>query len=190
MQQYECIQCGKTFLKEAYRKPRFCSQECYHLYRRRSLVSRFWPHVDKSAGPDGCWLWTGATNNKGYGMLNNRGKVSLAHRVSLELRNGPIPGSLEALHKCDNPLCVNPAHLRLGTHKENMQDSKDKGRNSPPPLHCGESHWDCKLTESKVLDIRSRYAQGGITQRQLAEQFGVHLDTISLIIRRLTWRHL
>lgn len=77
---------------------------------------------------DKCWLWTGATNEHGYGKLSANGSWRLAHRVSWNLSNGEIPDNLQVLHRCDTPACVNPAHLFLGTHADNMRDMKQKGR--------------------------------------------------------------
>ena len=89
------------------------------------IEQRFWTKVQKS---DGCWLWT-ATKTKGYGMIEGPNRVPMqAHRVAWRLTFGEIPPGLSVLHHCDVPLCVNPAHLWLGTQKENLQDAERKGR--------------------------------------------------------------
>jgi hypothetical protein len=100
----------------------------------RPVADRFWPKVEKT---DGCWLWTGATDRRGYGKIfDGAGKLLIASRVAHELCIGPIPDGLCVLHKCDNPPCVNPDHLFLGTFGDNTQDMLAKGRNrngySPP----------------------------------------------------------
>lgn len=100
------------------------------VYQRRpkTLSERFWARVVKG---DGCWVWTGARNAQGYGRMTagSRGAGYLrAHRVSWELANGPVPKGLWVLHRCDNPPCVNPAHLWLGTRLDNMRDCSAKGR--------------------------------------------------------------
>lgn len=95
---------------------------------------RFWAKVDKS-DPDGCWIWTASTftDRNGYGKFNAAippvsNKTVYAHRFSYEMTNGPIPDGLFVLHKCDNPPCVNPAHLHLGTQADNMREMVERGR--------------------------------------------------------------
>lgn len=98
--------------------------------RRLAAVSNFWPRVDKN-GDGGCWLWRGALDDKGYGRIKIAKGMRLAHRISWLLKKGPI-GDLNVLHKCDNPACVNPDHLFLGTHSDNMKDCWAKGRMDLP----------------------------------------------------------
>lgn len=93
--------------------------------QRPNLEQRFWKKVHKT---DSCWLWTGAKFKSGYGQIDDKGKTLRAHRVSYELRYGVTPGDFHVLHSCDNPPCVNPSHLFLGTVKDNMRDCISKNR--------------------------------------------------------------
>ena len=148
----------------------------------RPLAVRFWEKVSKR-GPNDCWKWQGSLDRKGYGQIklhsHQRGS---AHRVSYELHFGPIPDNLFVCHRCDNPSCVNPAHLFLGTGNDNLRDMREKGRHSH-----GETHAHAKLTEKQVDEIRARYAAGGILQRELALEYGVTEKHISRIINRGQW---
>lgn len=152
-------------------------------YRYRPLEDRFWEKVDRSGE---CWNWTGtiytASGKLSYGKICVKNKQLLAHRVSYELAHGPIPEDKDVLHRCDNPLCVRPDHLFLGTHADNMQDMVQKGR-----MHL-RNH--TKLTAEKVIAIRQRYSSGGITQSQLAKEYEVKLDCIDRVINRRTWKHI
>lgn len=154
------------------------------------LTDRFWAKVDKQ-GPDDCWVWLACTDGAGYGRINQGGgqnKMVFAHRVSWKLHYGPIPEGMCVLHGCDVPGCVNPGHLFLGTRTDNMRDSISRGRNLPKGFCAGEQSPVARLTWTQVDEIRSRYAQGGITQKALGKEFGVHEETIGSIIRHDTWK--
>jgi hypothetical protein len=159
----------------------FCSVVCFRQSRQATpTVERFWKFVAKT---DSCWLWTANRDNKGYGRLDR----TLAHRLSWEIAHGPIPDGLFVCHNCpggDNPACVNPDHLFLGTQADNMKDAGLKRR-----LPHGSSQHNAKLTEAAVCEIRSRYASGDSTQQELADEFGVTNGNISVIINRKSWRH-
>lgn len=157
-----------------------------HNKNCRPLPVRFWEKINKD-GPNGCWLWTAGTD-RGYGFISNERRVSVgAHRVSWIIHNGPIPDGLEVCHSCDNPPCVNPKHLFLGTHLENVADMYAKGRNRPPTgKFRGELSSSARLTADKVRDIRQRFASGEF-QTHLALEYGVKQATISLIVMRKTW---
>lgn len=150
-----------------------------------TIEDRFWSKVNRRA-PDECWEWTGTKlHGQGYGRAIINKRDLLAHRVSYELAFGEIPKDMCVLHRCDNPACVNPRHLFLGTRVENNTDKMLKGRAS---RLFGNRNPNRKLTEDLVRDIRHRYANGE-TQVNLAESFGVGQSVISSIVRRETWRH-
>lgn len=143
------------------------------------LDIRFWEKVNKT---DSCWLWTGSKNNTGYGRVGVRGKLLLAHRVSFEMVNGKIKKGMNVLHKCDIPSCVNPNHLWLGSHKENMKDMYKKGR-----ACTGEDRPQSKLTIKKVEYIRERYKIGDISQRELAKEIGISQPILCQVINKKRW---
>lgn len=102
------------------------------------VKSRFWDKVRRESD---CWIWIGGLNSKGYGCLSVEGKIESASHVSWELNFGPIPDGFDVLHKCDTPRCVNPDHLFLGTHTDNMQDKVKKGRHHNSIItHCPRFH--------------------------------------------------
>lgn len=148
-------------------------------------TDRFWAKVRMSLF---CWEWTGTHDDLGYGMFRvPRGAppVQRAHRVSWELRFGPIPPGLIVMHSCDNPSCVNPAHLSLGSHADNNADMVSKGRANHPVGHIGVGR---KLNEQAVRSIRAR-VEGGETKRSLAREFGVHASVISRVCSGKEWGH-
>lgn len=151
--------------------------------RVETFEERFWSKVRKT---DGCWLWTAYKTRTGYGKIRRGEKLVSAHRVSWELHNGPIPEGLCVLHECDNPACVNPAHLFLGTQVDNVADMVSKGRQRAPE---GASVGTAKLAPAQVLEIRSRQGQGQ-SQRALAREFGVSKSQIGNILSGSFWRHL
>jgi hypothetical protein len=150
---------------------------------------RFWSKVDKSGS---CWLWTAQTNDHGYGLfpvinsaLKYRKTLS-THRVSWIAHNGDIPPGMHVLHKCDTPACVNPEHLFLGTHADNVADSISKGRHSNPPYARGSRTTSAKLKEADVLHIRA-LRDGGATQRAIGLLYGVTRSAIGSIVNRRRW---
>ena len=152
-----------------------------------TLEERFWAKVDKR-DESGCWNWT-AGCCRGYGAFGVAGKMVKAHRLAWELAVGPIPADMHVLHAplvCHNRKCINPAHLRLGTQKENMADRKKDGTEADTR---GEKNGAAKLTEAKVAEIRSFYAKGGVTQTAVAKAYGVSRRLIYKIVRGKGWTH-
>ncbi len=135
---------------------------------------------------DDCWVWNGAKTKDGYGIIGLRRKGKLAHRVSWEVHLGIIPNGMEVAHTCDNPPCINPSHLFLATHKDNMQDSIRKNRFVYPKPHHGIEHYAAKLTDEVVMEIRKdkRF------QKVIASEYGVSQTLISMIKLRKIWNHI
>lgn len=132
--------------------------------------------------PSGCWIWTACLGNKSYGLFKLDGKHQRAHRLSYQCFKGEIPDEMLVCHTCDNPTCVNPAHLWVGTNDDNMNDKVKKGRQSR--LH-GETNGFSKLTEDDVKAIRADKR----LQRQIAADYGIHQANVSLIKLRKSWSH-
>jgi hypothetical protein len=150
----------------------------------KSWQERFWQKVDVR-GPDECWPWTAGKLPAGYGLFNLNSKMVLAHRLSLGLKLGrTISPGLYAIHSCDNPICVNPAHLREGTQAENMTDKVERGRQL-----WGEKHGRAKLTEADVRQIFELRATG-LTQLEIAAEVGVDRSQVGCILRGDRWAHL
>lgn len=194
--QVTCRGCGRTFLVIPARiragGGTFCNRACQREHSARNAPARFWSWVQKSE-PDKCWPWQGCTEPFGYGVFTFASyDTRQAHRVAWELTNGPVPDGLCVLHRCDNPPCCNPAHLFLGTRRDNNTDMEAKGRarhaGARNPSR-GESHWQAKLTEASVREIRARYAAGNVTHRQLASAYHVSHETIRQLLLRNTWAH-
>ena len=135
----------------------------------------------------GCWNWLLSKNSDGYGQQGYKGKFWLAHRLAYQNNIGKIPKGLCVLHHCDNPPCVNPKHLFLGTPADNMRDRDMKGRQFDKH---GENNPRAKLTQSQVLKIRELYSTKKYFQSELAKRFGVDQTTISNIKLGRSWNYL
>lgn len=167
---------------------RFCSRSCRGNGAPPPDPSdrRFWARVDRR-GPAECWPWTGATGNKGYGVVRRHGKLTPASRHAYELTHGRLSApSVQVCHSCDNPPCCNPAHLFAGTATQNEQDKIAKGRNRKA---VGERAPTAKLTEDQVRAIRAEHAAGGISQSELARRYGVRSGTLRNVVLGISWRH-
>jgi hypothetical protein len=145
--------------------------------KEKRFLERFWTKY--TVAPSGCWEWTSTKNNYGYGVIRHLGFLVYAHRLAWELTNGPIPDGLYACHKCDNPICINPDHLFLGTADDNSRDRDVKGRCSA-----------AKLNGNEVIAARQLYARGLATVSDLSRCFHVTYGNMHAIVTGRTWKHL
>ncbi len=201
MAQVDCIceRCGHPFqvpaawTRRSKSPRRFCSRACLGQHQREIASTRriehFWGHVQRGDG-NACWVWIGVRNSIGYGCVSSgHDKTTPAHRFAWELVNGPIPAGMYICHRCDNPPCVRPDHLFLGTHLDNMADMVAKGRGKNPRF-LGEEHPRAKLTEDDVRAIWARHRAGLESNRKLAKEYMVGRAAIDKIIRRENWAHI
>ena len=190
-------------------KPKICKVECCgkparHLGFCRAHYRRFNRYGDPLAGGPhhfsdpkdalaarsvknpltGCIEWTGSSESKGYGQIRIDGKLVKAHRFAWEIANGPIPAGMLVLHSCDNPRCVNPDHLRVGTHVDNMADMDARNRrvnNQNKGVDCPAA----KITEDDVRAIR----QDTRRQIDIAKDYGISQPVVSKIKLKQAWKH-
>ena len=159
---------------------------------RKTAEERFWRQVEKT---DTCWLWRGCLDNKGYGRIGIGYKPFRTHRYSWILHFGKIPvgpgyhGTC-VLHKCDNPPCVRPDHLFLGTAADNAADRNKKGRTSHDTGSPGESSGKSKLCSKQVLEIRALYSSGVHTYKELGTMFGISKRQVGTIVNFQNWKHI
>lgn len=182
-----CETCGAAILPGVvnYKRKRFCGSACMHVGKRHTTgksLAAFWARVNKT---DGCWLWTGAKNEWGYGLTTWTGAKNLrAHRISYELANGTIPAGLLVMHRCDTPACVNPAHLFLGTDNDNRADCITKER------HARGETGRAKLTQDQVREMRRIRKERGIVYTKLGPLFGVSTTQARSICSGINWAHI
>lgn len=190
-----CDRCGKVFLAKWQgadrRHQRYCERSCYRdtlKFTDEQALEVMWSRIDRN-GPDGCWIYTAKANIRGYGTMVWRGeRKMLVHRLLYQLAHGNLAGShVFCLHKCDNPRCVNPAHIFLGDDAANTADKVSKRRHS-----YGERNRHAKLTEEQVQAIRAeyRYERGRSNHLELLARYGIKGPTLNAILSGRTWKHL
>jgi hypothetical protein len=179
------LACGVCGSPNVTAPAQFCSTDCYRVYQRRTaaetLVDRFWSKVNKNTAT-GCWLWTASTV-RGYGQWSFRDAEGVqhatnAHRFAWELLRGPIPAGKCLCHDCpggDNPLCLNPDHLFVGTIQENLNDARAKRR-------LIDGNHLVKVDDAGVADIRANYVPRK-NGKQLAAKYGIHIVSLLRIVR-------
>ena len=185
-----CPECKKVFTQRDPRK-KYCSRACYVAsgpgVEVVPLAERFWRHVHKT---DNCWFWIGATKGKGknhYGSIKPGGPKNniSAHRASWIIHFGDIPMGQQVCHSCDNPQCIRPDHLFLGTNSKNQQDSSAKGRKYIPDNR-GEKHGLSKLKEADVIQIRNLKGSG-LRVPAIAKLFNVSVSCIYSVLQGTRW---
>jgi len=144
---------------------------------------RFAAHVDWVPTTKGCIEWVGYRNKEGYGRFGVNKKLVLAHRFAWMLEHGTIAKGKRVLHSCDNPSCVNVAHLHVGSHRQNMAEMVARGRQRGA---IGESHGRCKLTDAQVLELRALHA-AGVRREELRVRFNVSKTWVRCIVTN-QWR--
>lgn len=167
-----------------------------------TVIKTFWSRAELTANPDKCWNWTNGKDRDGYGSFNIGYDNLRAHRFAYYLHNKVDPKELQVCHTCDNPSCVNPNHLFLGTTQDNTKDRDLKGRHNPargdkqgsrtkPETRPrGKDHWNYKYTEAIVKEIFEMYESGGYKMREIAEKIGCRKQTISNLYRQDRWQYL
>jgi hypothetical protein len=154
-------------------------------YKARPVADRFWEKVDKTRD---CWIWTASKQQFGYGkfVVKKGESPRMAHRLSYEMEVGKIPDGLQVLHRCDNPSCVKPSHLFLGTQKDNLADCKAKGRwRYQPRNQSGERNPNSILNDAQVASMLAELAAGG-RPVSVARKYGIAYKTLWAIRHRKT----
>jgi len=180
-----CDYCGKHYIGQG---KHYCSKKCADQSCHKShsdSITRFWSHVEINDLFD-CWNWTACKDRDGYGQFHFKSKQYKAHRVAWILSYGEIPEGLIVCHHCDNPSCINPTHLFLGTHLDNAKDRDLKGRGAD---HRGNDGIESRLKPEQVIAIRELY-QTEKNQSEIARMYKMSHSGIGLIVNRKTWKHI
>lgn len=190
-----CDHCGADFEKRPkdtyaqWEKRKYCSNKCSAVVNgRKARISPAEAFKKYAVKSDGCWSWVGTVDQHGYGQISNgRNKSRLkAHRVSYELHKGPIPKGLHVCHSCDNPNCVNPDHLWVGSAKDNARDRAAKGRSGPRHV-AGEKN-PAAIIRADMVPLIRLSSMHGIPQPAIAAACGVSRAAISKIVNQKNWK--
>lgn len=158
-----------------------------YIRSMRPIADRFWEKIDRPADPSGCWIWRGYKNSNGYGVIGSGGRSEpniLAHRLSYHLNVRPIvDGEVIRHYVCNNPPCVNPAHLAAGSQLDNMRDMAIAGSAK------GERRPNAKLTSQMVESIRRRIASGQTTKKQIAAELRMDYSALCKAVKGTRWGH-
>jgi len=174
-------------IKKAYGYFFKCKKRNQH--HRCTLEQLFFSKV--AFGVSDCWFWVGCRDQTSYGRMRTKNNnCQFSHRISWQMFKGIIPKGMKVLHKCDNPSCVNPEHLFLGTQNDNVQDMIIKGRMSSKKSFPGELNGYSKLKNFQVLEIREIYSKKTLNQYELARKYNVSSMTINRIVNNKLWRHI
>jgi predicted XRE-type DNA-binding protein len=152
------------------------------LCMNHETIKRFWENV-KITSLDHCWIWTGSKTRANYGVMHNYGKVEYAHRLSVIYSGRKIPKKYHVCHKCDNPPCVNPTHLFVGTPKDNVVDKILKNRHV-----YGENHPNAKISNEDVFKIKEM-VKNGVWQSEISKIFNIDQSHVSNIVNGISRRH-
>lgn len=187
-----CLQCLMKFNIKSYLSIKgfgiFCSKSCRAIFNnaKRKIIDPYTRFIERIEITKNCWLWNGYKNNCGYGEFKVNNRMTKAHRFSWSYYYGEIPSGLCVLHSCDNPGCVNPEHLFLGTPKDNAIDRQKKDRGHRPR---GEQCANAKLKNEDVIKIRNRI-NNNETVMKIAKDYNVSWTTINSIKKQKTWSHI
>lgn len=192
-----CLTCGKPLARKTRKRCAICSGTAGKTLtltdEMRAGRFKFWRNVDKT---ESCWFWLGPFDARGYGSFGHNYRQYRTHRFAYALEHGEVPAGFYVCHTCDNPACVNPAHLWLGTADDNNKDCSAKGRfhgldrkrgaERKKTSHRGTAHYLSPFTEEQVKDIRSRDLSAWGSKTRLCKEFGVSPATIRNILQGRT----
>ena len=184
-----CKYCGE--IRTESRNLEFCSRQCSNDFRANKKYETYDELIKEKilknieVDENGCWNWKKSKSKSGYACITWKGQKKRGNRISYQTFKGMIPEGLLVCHQCDNRLCLNPEHLFLGNQKENMRDAQKKNRSIK-----GEKVSISKLKEKEVLQIREMAKMREKSHEKIGEMFGVSQSTVSLIAKRLIWKHI